>query len=114
MKNFKQLKLLIKSQSFVPLEESKEGLLKGGFSLLSEGVAVDNCNCGTLPNNCSCNGDNCACPPTIQNNCTCGDKHDNGLADNCDCYRSAAPSPTAAPTAGTSGAHSIGFWPGLL
>lgn len=114
MKNFKQLKLLINSQSFVPLEESKEGQLRGGFSLLSEGVAVDNCHCDTLPNNCSCNGNNCECPPTPQNNCTCGDRNKNGLADNCYCFNTAYPSPTALPTDGTSGANAIGFWPGLV
>ena len=63
---------------FVPVEETKEGLLRGGFGEVSAGgdsVDIAN-NCQCNGNNCSCNKDNCPCPDggceVKGNNCDCG------------------------------------------
>lgn len=90
MNNLKTLETLLAKQGFVPLEETKEGLLRGGFAALAAKVG-NNCDCETLTNNCKCNGNNCSCPPSSPpNNCEC-----NG--NNCNCYKTEAV-PTAAPT----------------
>ena len=90
MNNLKTLEALLAKQGFAPLEETKEGLLRGGFTAVVT-YAAYNCNCHTLTNNCKCDGNNCGCPPTSPpNNCEC-----NG--NNCDCYKK-VPVPTAAPT----------------
>lgn len=112
MEKTKSLRALLVTQSFVPLEQDQEGQLRGGFAALSSGVAND-CNCSTLTNNCTCNGNNCSCPPmTPPNNCTCGN------ANNCDCYSTTKPPVTAAPssesTASTTGVSMSGYWPGLM
>lgn len=88
---------------FTPLEESKEGYLKGGFGsvILTEtslmGVS-NNCKCGG--NNCKwCNGgkDNCDCP---NDNC----EKPKGGGDNCNCGTTLPPTtpgitaPTTTPT----------------
>lgn len=86
-KETKSLKSLLKGE-FLPLEESAEGVLRGGFaSLLS---IANNCNCRTVPNNCSCppnsvcisseyTNSNCACPlynPPLLDNCSCNNTID--------------------------------------
>lgn len=87
MKIEKSISELVKT-NYVPVEESKEGLLRGGFGEISEGTkadggyiaGLDNCQCGG--NNCNClngchseTGNNCDCPGKIAkngNNCNCG------------------------------------------
>lgn len=60
---------------FTPLEESKEGLLKGGFgSIIPPGAgpkpfSLDNCPC--RGNNCPCPNSGCILDPK-GNNCYCG------------------------------------------
>ena len=80
--NKKEVISLVKND-FIPLEESKEGMLKGGFGSVivqSESLsatATNNCMCDG--NNCLCNNgkDNCNCPnggcnvPKGGNNCNC-------------------------------------------
>lgn len=115
MEKTKSLRALLVMQSFVPLEQDQEGQLRGGFAALSSGN-VNNCSCENVPNNCPCNGNNCSCPPMMSNNCTCGSS--NGNANNCDCYSTAEPPVTAAPssesTASTTGVSMSGYWPGLM
>ena len=42
--------------NFVPVEETKEGLLRGGFGeILAESESL------RIQNNCSCSGNNCNC-----------------------------------------------------
>lgn len=90
MNNLKNLEALLAKQGFVPLEETKEGMLRGGFAALAAKVG-NNSDCETLTNNCKCNGNNCSCPPSSPpNNCEC-----NG--NNCNCYKTVAV-PTPAPT----------------
>lgn len=89
MNNLKNLEILLAKQGFVPLEETKEGMLRGGFAALTQAL-LNNCKCDTLPNNCTCDGNNCDCPPSKPNNCICG-------SNNCNCYKTSAV-PTAAPT----------------
>lgn len=90
MNNLKTLEALLAQQGFVPLEETKEGLLRGGFAALATTVG-NNCDCDILTNNCKCRGNNCSCPPSSPpNNCACG-------GNNCNCYSTVAV-PTAAPT----------------
>lgn len=64
---------------FVPVEETKEGLLRGGFGeIFAENDStrvLNNCECDG--NNCMCNDgkDNCSCPNKCgnpENNCKCG------------------------------------------
>lgn len=93
-KETKSLKSLLKEE-FLPLEESAEGVLRGGFSALSA-KAVDNCSCDTASNDCSCDG-NEVCIPT-SNNCTCGSISGSPeLEDNCNCYKTSLPPSTSAP-----------------
>lgn len=69
------------NEEFVPLEESKEGMLKGGFAELSD--VANNCDCNTIPNNCECEGNPCNTPPSsLNSNCTCSD---GSAVNNCDC-----------------------------
>ena len=71
------LKILL-SEGFMPLEESKEGMLRGGFAMIARSV-TNNCNCDTIPNDCKCNGNACNKPGSeLNRNCSC-----NG--NNCDC-----------------------------
>ena len=80
MKEKINLSTLLK-EGFMPLTESKEGVLKGGFAALS--VEVNNCNCSTIGNDCKCQGNFCNPPlSTINTNCTCGS---GSLVDNCNC-----------------------------
>lgn len=77
----KEIASLVKND-FIPLEESKEGSLKGGFgSIILTGemsVSASN-NCKCEGNNCRCDGgkNNCDCPnggcsvPSKGNNCNC-------------------------------------------
>lgn len=89
MNNLKNLEALLAKQGFVPLEETKEGLLRGGFAAVTQ-TLTNNCKCDTLPNNCTCDSNNCSCPPKRPNNCICN-------SNNCDCFKTSAV-PTAAPT----------------
>lgn len=73
---------------FTPLEESKEGNLKGGFGSVTQttGPTV------LYANNCRCNGNknNCDCP----NESWVPEKDGN----NCKCGTTAPPTPTPPPT----------------
>lgn len=76
MKKALKLNILIKD-GFTPLEESKEGVLKGGFAAIAS--TSNNCNCDDIPNDCKCNGNSCNKPTSeLNSNCAC-----NG--NNCDC-----------------------------
>lgn len=107
MNNLKNLEALLAKQGFVPLEETKEGLLRGGFAALTQAL-LNNCDCETLTNNCKCNSNNCSCPPSSpSNNCTCN-------SNNCNCYKTVAvptPAPTtlAPPKTTTSMGFAFGF-----
>lgn len=63
---------------FTPLEESKEGLLKGGFgSVIPPGAgptpfSLDNCPCRDGRNNCPCPNSGCVLDHPKGNNCYCG------------------------------------------
>lgn len=63
---------------FTPLEESKEGLLKGGFgSVIPPGegptpFSLDNCRCNKGRDNCPCPNSGCAGGGGKGNNCYCG------------------------------------------
>ena len=94
MNNLKNLETLLAKQGFVPLKETKEGLLRGGFAALSGGID-NNCKCDTLPNNCTCDNNNCGCPPSKVDNCPCG-------SNNCNCYKTAAVPTTAPKTTSTT------------
>ena len=76
MKLNKQISELVQTD-FVPVEETKEGLLRGGFGEISAGGdPVD------IANNCECNGNDCAC---YKNNCDCPDGKCKVKGNNCDC-----------------------------
>ncbi len=83
------------NKSYVPLEETKEGLLRGGFIDLARYLA-NNCDCNiTLPNNCRC-GDNKICVPNLPpNNCLCKGKDTecSQAFNNCNCYYQTATPP---------------------
>ena len=64
MKIEKSISELVQT-NYVPVEESKEGLLRGGFGEITTCIYSDE-----VVNNCQCNGNNCPC---------------NGGKDNCDC-----------------------------
>lgn len=77
MKKNLDLAALLTGEGFTPLEESKEGVLRGGFAAIA--TILNNCNCNTIPNDCKCNGNSCNQPAsTLNPNCACG-------VDNCDC-----------------------------
>lgn len=104
MNNLKNLEALLAKQGFAPLEETKEGLLRGGFAALSTKVG-NNCDCDILTNNCKCRGNNCGCPPSVSNNCDCG-------GNNCNCYSTVAvpaPGPTSASTTSAPPQQKIGM-----
>lgn len=70
MKLNKQISELVQTD-FVPVEETKEGLLRGGFGeILAEKDST------RVRNNCACNGNNCDCPngkcEVSGDNCNCG------------------------------------------
>lgn len=70
------LEILLK-EGFVPLEESKEGTLKGGFASLVS--VTNNCDCDTIANNCRCNGNSCNVQYSdLNKNCECS-------GNNCSC-----------------------------
>lgn len=67
----KSLKTLLEGD-FRPLEESKEGKLKGGFGLLRKnGNCGENCDCTTNVD-CSCENKNCGknCKCSMNTTCT--------------------------------------------
>lgn len=64
MKLNKQISELVQTD-FAPVEETKEGFLRGGFGEITTFIYSDG-----VENNCRCNGNNCLC---------------NGGKDNCDC-----------------------------
>lgn len=78
---------------FTPLEESKEGLLKGGFgSVIPPGS-------GPTPfsmDNCSCNGNNCHCPDSgcLVSNASCRPSR---RGNNCLCGTTRPPVTTTPP-----------------
>lgn len=72
------LKILL-SEGFMPLEESKEGMLRGGFVMVANEVA-NNCHCTKIPNDCECNGNACNKPITTNHNCPCSN-----TGNNCSC-----------------------------
>ena len=80
----KSLKLLL-SSDFRPLEESKEGKLRGGFAAIVASTG----------NNCMCNGNNCDCNTSCNppNNCMCD-------GNNCSCSSSSSPSSSNSNTGG--------------
>lgn len=85
------LEILLK-EGFVPLEESREGTLKGGFASLAS--VSNNCNCKSIPNDCKCNGNSCNKPwSELNTNCPC-----NSGIDNCECLNYACPTTTSAST----------------
>ena len=73
---------ILLTEDFMPLEESKEGMLRGGFALLAHPVS-NNCSCYTVPNDCSCDSSFTPgeIPSGTNKNCTCGTKY----ANNCTC-----------------------------
>lgn len=69
MKLNKSISELVQTD-FVPVEETKEGLLRGGFGEILAGS-----DSTRVLNNCQCNGNNCPCKdacPTEGDNCSCG------------------------------------------
>ena len=66
----------------MPLEESKEGMLRGGFVMVANEVA-NNCHCTKIPNDCLCNNNPCNRPLPSNGNCTCPSSGDN--TNNCSC-----------------------------
>lgn len=63
------------NNDFIPLEESKEGLLKGGFGSVIQSATplvttIDNCPCNK--DNCDCPDGGCWLPYKDSNNCSCG------------------------------------------
>lgn len=78
MKIEKSISELVKT-NYVPVEESKEGLLRGGF-----GEIFTESNDVRVLNNCTCNGNNCLCKGG-KDNCNCPNGTCNAPRDNCIC-----------------------------
>ncbi len=98
----KSLKSLL-TADFMPLTQTAEGELRGGF-LAVQSDAVDNCDCHTMGNNCSC-PPNGICPEFnhVNSNCVCPkDTNGNNLLDNCDCYLFNPPKTTTPPASASS------------
>jgi len=64
--------------NFTALEETQEGLLRGGFGEILTGMNTvatvgNNCQCNDGKDNCSCPDKGCSCK---RNNCQCGPTSD--------------------------------------
>lgn len=86
------LKVLLEGE-FMPLEESKEGMLRGGFAALY--TQANNCDCDTIANDCKCNGNSCnKTNSDLNTNCPCGSDN----ADNCKCKNYGTPVSSSSPS----------------
>lgn len=83
--------------NFIPLEETKEGLLRGGFGEISDGTRAQEYSAGS--DNCTCGGNNCNCvnhcPYPEGNNCSCSGK--TAPNNNCKCGITTTTSTTQPP-----------------
>lgn len=92
---------------FTPLEESKEGLLKGGFgSVIPPGAgptpfSLDNCRCNSDLDNCYCPNSGC----TVGSNRRCPTRQ---IGNNCLCGTTTTP-PITTPAPGPTFTHMMGF-----
>ena len=103
MKKNLNLKSLLQ-EDFMPLEESKEGMLRGGFAALY--TLANNCNCSSLANDCACDGNSCNKDASALNtNCPCGSDD----ADNCNCQHYASKSSSSVASASSHIMISIGL-----
>lgn len=84
---------------FTPLEESKEGYLKGGFGAVIQ-MATSSAR---VRDNCTCDGDNnCQCDRG-RDNCNCANGGScNANRNNCDCNATTLPPTTPGITAPTT------------
>lgn len=109
MKNLKKTLSSLVESDFVPLEESKEGLLLGGFGSLADNPLYPQPGL----NNCQCAGNNCDCLKQNQkveesNNCSCSVVSPDPYGDNCNCGEVTTTSPPPPPTT-TTKAPEVGF-----
>ncbi|MCC8147246.1 MAG: hypothetical protein LIO93_12615 [Bacteroidales bacterium] len=91
--NEKEIASLVKND-FVPLEESKEGSLKGGFGSIIQAGNISL----RASNNCKCNGNNCKCS-SGKDNCDCPNGScnvDNPKGNNCNCSSTSTSTSTSA------------------
>lgn len=103
MKKNLNLKSLLQ-EDFMPLEESKEGMLRGGFAALY--TLANNCDCDSIANDCACNKNSCNKPLSdLNKNCPCH----SGDADNCDCKYYAEKSSSSVAAASSHIMISIGL-----